>query len=44
VSITTGSNLLGTPLNGLRYHDIHTKFHELWFVHSGNIKAITSTI
>jgi hypothetical protein len=26
--------------DNLRCHDIHTKFHEDWFGHSGNIKAI----
>jgi hypothetical protein len=27
----------------LRRYDIHTKIHEDWFRHSGNIKVITST-
>jgi hypothetical protein len=30
--------------DSLRRHDIHTKFHEDWFGHSGNIKVIASTI
>jgi hypothetical protein len=30
--------------DGLRWHDIHTKFHEHWFRHAGNIKVITLTI
>jgi hypothetical protein len=28
----------------LRWRDIHMKFHEDWFEHLGNIKALTSTI
>jgi hypothetical protein len=39
VGIIEEGDLPGTPL---RWHDIHTKFHEDWFGHSGNI--ITSTI
>jgi hypothetical protein len=27
--------------DGLRWHDKHTKFHEDWYWHSGNIKVIT---
>jgi hypothetical protein len=30
--------------DGLKRHDIRTKFHEDWFGHSGNIKVITWTI
>jgi hypothetical protein len=30
--------------NGLRWHDIHTKFHNDQFRHSSDIKVITSTI
>jgi hypothetical protein len=30
--------------DGLRWDDIHTKFHEDLFWHSSNIKATTSTI
>jgi hypothetical protein len=30
--------------DGLRWHDMHTKFHEGLFGHSDNIKVITSTI
>jgi hypothetical protein len=30
--------------DGHRRHDIHTKFHEEWFGHSGNGNVITSTI
>jgi hypothetical protein len=44
VGVMDGSDLLGISLNGLRWHDIHTKFHGYWFGHSGNIKAITLTI
>jgi hypothetical protein len=32
-----------SPLAGLRWHDISTKFHEVWLGHSGNMKVITST-
>jgi hypothetical protein len=28
----------------LRWHNIHSKFHEHWFERSGNIKAATSTV
>jgi hypothetical protein len=27
--------------DGLRWHDIHTKFREDWFRNSGNIKVLT---
>jgi hypothetical protein len=30
--------------DGLRWDDIHTKLHEDWFGHSGNIMVITSSI
>jgi uncharacterized protein involved in cysteine biosynthesis len=30
--------------DGLRWHDIHTKFHDDWLGHLGNIKVIISTI
>jgi hypothetical protein len=30
--------------DGLKWHDICTKFHEDWFRNSGNIKVITSAI
>jgi hypothetical protein len=30
--------------DGLKWHDIHTKFYQIWFKHSSNIKVITSTI
>jgi hypothetical protein len=30
--------------SGLRWHDMHTKFHEGWSRPSGNIKIITSKI
>jgi hypothetical protein len=30
--------------DGLKWHDIHTKFHKDWFKHSSNIKVIISTI
>jgi hypothetical protein len=30
--------------DGVRWHDIRTKFQEDWLGHSGNTKAITSTI
>jgi hypothetical protein len=30
--------------DGLRWHDIHTKLHEDWFLLSGNIKVIALTI
>jgi hypothetical protein len=34
VCITDGRDLLMTPSHGLRFHDIHTKFHKDWFWHS----------
>jgi hypothetical protein len=37
-----GINELG-HWNWVRWHDMHTKFHEDWFKNS-NIKVITSTI
>jgi hypothetical protein len=30
--------------DGLRWHGMHTKFHEDFFGHSSNIKVITRTI
>jgi hypothetical protein len=30
--------------DGLRWHNVLTKIHKYWLVHSGNIKVITSTI
>jgi hypothetical protein len=30
--------------DGLRWDDMHTKFHEDWLGHSSNIKVITSTV
>jgi hypothetical protein len=31
-------------LDGLRWHDIHTRIHDNWFRHSSNIKVVTLTI
>jgi hypothetical protein len=30
--------------DGLRWHDIRTKFHDDWFRHSSNVKLITSVV
>jgi hypothetical protein len=42
--ITDGSDLGKYAVDGLRWNDIYTKFHEDWFGHLSNIKAVTSTI
>jgi hypothetical protein len=30
--------------DGLRWHDIHTEFHDDWFRYSSNIKVITTIL
>jgi hypothetical protein len=30
--------------NGLRGHDVHTKFHDIWFRYLRNIMFITTTV
>jgi hypothetical protein len=44
VGITDGSDLWSKCWDGLRWHDMYTKFHEDWFGYSGNIKVITLTV
>jgi hypothetical protein len=42
-SVGNADGIACTSLNGLKWHDIQTKFPEDWFGNSGNIKVITST-
>jgi hypothetical protein len=44
VGITDVICLRSEPWNGLKWHDIHTKFHDDLFMYLCNIKFITATI